>query len=449
MAEGAPAAVRVVQLATRLNIGGPARAIIELAKGLPRLGVGGAGVGSSGEGGSRFEVTVAAGTAAVSEGEMSDPEVPVEGLPLARRIDPITDVQALAAVRWLIAGHTAGTGRESGAESAAGRQVFRARRFPGREAAVFDVVHTHMAKAGALGRLAARSFRPRPVTVHTFHGHVLEGYFSRPAERVLVAAERVLAAMSDALVAVSAEIRDELLSMRIGRPGQWHVIPLGLDLDGYLAVPAPGEAVPASGEQERGSSTRPDVAMRESLDIPSGAPVVGMIGRLVPVKDHHTAFTAIARTPGVHLLVVGDGDERGRLESYAGSLGIADRVRFLGWRHDLPELLAAIDVVVLTSTNEGTPAALIEASAAARPVVATRAGGVPDVVIDGTSGLLVPPGAPEALAGALARLISDPAARRDMGIAGRDHVASRYGAGRFVAGTAALYEELLEARRHR
>jgi len=293
-----------------------------------------------------------------------------------------------------------------------------------------DVVHTHTTTAGGLGRIAARRAKV-PVTVHTFHGHVLSGYLSGPQTRALTAAERALAKRTDALVSVSTRVRDELLALGIGRPEQWRVVPLGLELGDLL----------------RGPAERP--ASRAALGLPPGGQLVGIVGRLAAIKDHGTflemaAKLASARTD-VSFVVAGDGSLREALEAKAKSL-LGNRIRFLGWATDLPVLYGALDVVVLTSRNEGTPVALIEAGAAGLPVVATDVGGVAEVVRDGASGFVVPPGDAAALAARLGTLLDDPEAARAMGLAGREWVRARFSSGRLVDDLTALYSELTEAR---
>jgi glycosyltransferase involved in cell wall biosynthesis len=174
-------------------------------------------------------------------------------------------------------------------------------------------------------------------------------------------------------------------------------------------------------------------------------PLVGAVGRLVPIKDLTTLLEAMARPTleGVHLAVVGDGDERPALEARAAALGVGDRVHFTGWATDVAGVMADLDVVVLTSRNEGTPVSLIEAAASGRPAVATRVGGVPLVVRDGATGWLAPPGQPDEVARLLRRLLDDPAARRTMGEAARVHVRERFSSERLLRDARVLYEGLL------
>jgi glycosyltransferase involved in cell wall biosynthesis len=287
-----------------------------------------------------------------------------------------------------------------------------------------------MAKAGTIGRLAALSSprRLRPRLVHTFHGHVLQGYFAGPQQRAFVQFERVLAKHTDVLVAVSPEVRDELLDLGIGKPAQYRVVPLGFDLAPLLAVGAPGGPVGR---------------LRAVLGIAENVPLAGTLGRLVPVKDHATLFAAVASVPGLHLAVLGDGELRATLEALAHELGISDRTYFTGWWTDVPSALADLDVVVLSSRNEGTPVALIEALAASRPVVATDVGGVRHVVQDGETGWLCGPGDAAALARLLHQVIAQPETSGRLAEAGRIRVAERFGYERLLAEHRSLYEELL------
>ncbi len=475
----------VVQLVTRMNIGGAARAVVELAKGLPFV----VHNGTEGE----YNVIVAAGTPPPEEGELSDPQVPVIRLPLVRHIDPYDDIRSLIALRRLLTGEspypfstrhnwvgidTAYYGNVHRHSSDMSPDDHSTHHSPDNPRythtsliSPVDLINTHMAKAGTIGRLAAlsmrrqppssdllgeatgnltnltvRHIRKRPIMVHTFHGHVLDGYFNRSISKVFTAIERQMARHTDALVAISNEVRDELLSLGIGRPGQWHVIPLGLDLAQYLSIPPPDISTPSSKITAPLSEAKDRLLME--LSIPPSATVLAMIARLVPIKDHSTALRALAdpNLHDTHLLVVGDGELRKDLEKESRELGIERLVHFLGWRQDIPDILAASDIVILTSTNEGTPATLIEAAAAARPVVATDVGGILSIVVHDETGLLVAPKKPEMLAQAIHRLSSSPSTRRAMGAAARNRAVALYSSASFVSQTAELYRELLSRR---
>ncbi|MGH7307127.1 MAG: glycosyltransferase [Candidatus Rokuibacteriota bacterium] len=293
------------------------------------------------------------------------------------------------------------------------------------------IVHTHTAKAGMLGRLAAR-WCGVPRIVHTYHGHVLQGYFGRTKTRLFVGFERWLARRTDRLLAVSERVRQDLLDLGVGRRDRFDVVPLGLDLDRFM-----------SAEAERGS-------LRREQGFSSRDLLVGIVARLVPVKMHEVFLRSAAevsrRLPESRFVVVGDGERRAELETLARSLGLGGRVRFLGWRADLDRIYADLDVVVLTSRNEGSPVSLIEAMAAARPVVATRVGGVPDLVDHGVSGLLAPPGDAAAVAEAIVALLGDDDRRRRLGEAGRKRVYPAFSAQRLVADIDRLYSDLVAAR---
>jgi glycosyltransferase involved in cell wall biosynthesis len=295
-----------------------------------------------------------------------------------------------------------------------------------------DIVHTHTAKAGTLGRMAAALCRV-PVVVHTFHGHVLQGYFSPARTRVFVSIERALARVSDRLVAVSPRVREDLLALGIGRPEVFDVVPLGLDLTPF-----------ARAERQAG-------ALRRELNVGPDVLLVGIVARLVPIKAHEVFLEAmrhlIHRVPDARAVVAGDGERRAELERLAQQLGIAPVVTFLGWRADLDRLYADLDVVALTSRNEGSPVALIEAMAAARAVVSTAVGGVGDVVTDGVTGRLVPAGDAVAVATAVANLLRNPAERQRLGAAARAQVLERFSADRLLRDMDGLYGRLLAGRR--
>jgi glycosyltransferase involved in cell wall biosynthesis len=303
-----------------------------------------------------------------------------------------------------------------------------------------DVVHTHTAKAGVLGRAAAvlynatRRRSRRCIVVHTFHGHVFEGYFNPVVNRAIRATERLLARCSDCLITISETQKADVVDrFAIARAQKVAVIPLGLELDDLLSL----------------SSTTPN--RRSELGIPHHDVVLGFVGRMVPIKDLETllyAFATAARqTAQLRLLLAGDGQARPDLERLAIELGVVDRVHFVGWAASLPPLYATIDVGVISSINEGTPVALIEAMAAGRPVVATRVGGVPDLVADEITGLLVPPRSPDALAAAFTRLAGSRSLRENLGAEARAQVAGRYTSKRLVNEVESLYRTLLAVKR--
>ncbi len=295
-----------------------------------------------------------------------------------------------------------------------------------------QILHTHTAKAGAIGRAAAmlaRGARPQ-VIVHTFHGHVLRGYFGRFRSWFFTRLERGLARGTDALVAVSPEVRDDLVALGVAPASRFAVIRLGIELDRRVADSAAARA-----------------GARRAMGIDDERFVVGWIGRMTAVKRTDDVLRAfrLLRDGGVdaRLCMVGDGPDRDRVERLAHELGVVRDCLFPGYQEEIGPFFGAFDVFVLPSANEGTPVTAIEALAAGCPVVATRVGGVPDVVRDGKDGFLVEPGDVERLAERLAQLAADPGLRRRLGAAGRARVVPRYGVERLIDDVDALYRRLL------
>lgn len=391
--------IRVVRVITRLNIGGPAIQAIDLSSRLTALG---------------FDTLLVHGRLAAGEGDMSDglnfaaPQAVHHLHALQREIAPLADAAAVRRVYGLL-------------------REFRP-----------AIVHTHTAKAGAVGRLATWAYnrtagrRARARVVHTYHGHVLEGYFNPVKTAAFVAAERTLASITDRIVTVSARVRDDIAGRyRIGREAQHRVIPLGFDLDRFAAI----------GPAER-------TAARSALQIPRDAPVVSTVGRLTAVKNHQlfleTARLVARRHPSAIFLIAGDGELRQPLTDAARSLGLVPHVRFLGWRRDLAGIYAASDVFLLTSRNEGTPVALIESMASGCAGVATDVGGVRDVIESPDMGRVVSNG-PSDLAAAVLELVDDCALRARVGQQGRASVTARFTLRRLLDDVSALYHELLES----
>lgn len=342
-----------------------------------------------------FDTILVAGKPPPSEGELRDADVPVREVSLVRPVSPYRDLMALLALRKVVAG------------------------------AQPRLIHTHMAKAGALARAAALSLPARPKLVHTYHGHVFDGYFGSKSEKTFLKIERALARRTDILIAISPEVRGSLLALGIGREEQYRTIPLGFDLSGHLGVSGP-----------RG-------AFRSLLQIPEEAPLIGNVGRLVPIKDLRTLLSAMVHVPDAHLAVLGDGELRQDLELFARSLGLAHRVHFTGWVTNVAEAMSDMDLVVLSSLNEGTPVSLIEAAACGKAVAATDVGGVRYVVDDGITGLLSPPRDPDALAARIRTLLSDGDLRERMGRAGRARARRLFHKDRLLADVRNLYQELI------
>ena len=293
-----------------------------------------------------------------------------------------------------------------------------------------DIVETHTTKAGIVGRLAAR-LEGSPVVVHVYHGHVLHGHYGAIKTRLARSAERALARVSDRLLAVSARVKDDLVKFKVAPPDRISVVEPGLDL------------APMVRTRERQG------ALRHELGLDPGAPLVGIVGRLTEIKNHRLFLVAAARVlavrPDAHFVVVGDGDLGPEIRARARRVGLSSRVTFTGWRHDLARIYADLDVLVSCSKSEGTPFAIIEAMAAECPVVATAVGGVPDLLDDAVTGLLVPPGQPEPLAAAILQLVSDPGFARGLARSATVRAKVRFSPARLASDMDALYTELLRA----
>ena len=288
------------------------------------------------------------------------------------------------------------------------------------------VVHTHKAKAGALGRIAAW-LAGVPVVVHTFHGHTFHGYFSPFKSFLFVAIERVLAHWTNAIVTVSAQQRRELRTYRIASPTRLHAIPLGLDLAPFV------------------NRVRGDDGFRAELGFSSDVPLVGLVGRLTPIKGIDLFLKAaqkvIAQMPDVRFVVVGDGELRTELEQLSAALGLVEYVRFTGFRSDMPRIYGALDLVALSSHNEGLPVTLIEALATGCYAVATRVGGVPDLLDTSCIGMVAPPDNVLALSLAISQALRT---KQQVQQKDRQRIGRLYSVERLVDDLDCLYRTLLE-----
>lgn len=379
--------MRVLRIIARMNVGGPARQVAALSGALD---------------GNRFRQRLLVGSVGPHEADfLLSRTLPVEVVTLqglGRAVRPFDDVRAFAAL------------------------VREIRRFHP------AIVHTHTAKAGFLGRAAAIVAYPRrrrrPRLVHTFHGHLLHGYFRPTTTRAVVVIERLLAARTDALFAVGARVRDELLQVGIGQREQYTVMP-------------PGIVVEATPDREHA---------REAFCLPPNRPVVLFVGRLARVK-RPDRFVELAdalrrRVPDALFLVLGGGELESSVRAQVDRFGLRDQVRFEGWREDIMTAYAAADVLVLTSDNEGMPVTLIEAALAGTPAVTTNVGSAGEVVVDGKTGFVVPADV-TSIADAVAQLLLDPERRASFGAEARVLARERFSAARLARDTAAVYEELV------
>jgi len=373
--------VRVMRVIARMNVGGPAMQVAGLAKLLPS---------------DEFEQRVYAGAVADHEGDF----VQLHDLNL--------DIRPLAAT---------GRGFSSFSDLKLINQLAR-------EMREFrpHIVHSHTAKAGVIARIAANLSRIDSKLVHTFHGHLLKGYFSPMMLTALVQTERVLAKRTDVLITVGSKVRDELVEAGIGSKDQYEIIPPGVapvDID------------------DRGLA-------RRSLSLSNSDFVVLFLGRLTRIKRVDRLLDAVAlavaEMPETKVLIAGDGELRGQLEVTARARRLP--VQFLGWRSDLELLLGAADCLVITSDNEGTPVSLIQASLAGVPTVATNIGSVSEIIEDNVSGLVTGL-SPEATAAALIRLSGSASLRSRLGAQAQADAISKYSYQRLVDDHVNLYRRLM------
>lgn len=381
--------VRIVRIIARLNTGGPAIQAITLTQRFSHHG---------------YQTTLVRGREELDEGNM-DHLAKALGvrpvlIPWLRRNPGLHDLPALVSLIRIIR-----------------------RERP-------QIVHTHAAKAGTLGRLAALiaglGRRPRPVLIHTFHGHSLSGYFAPRTAAVYRSIERVLARFSHRLIAVSDEVRDELVAMGVAPASKFDVVQLGFDLSTFtLRGPARTEA---------------REALRAELGIPSNARVVTLVARLVPIKrvDRFLRVAnALRDLEGIRFLIVGDGELRHPLQSSPEAHALGERLIWAGLRRNMAAVYFASDVVMQTSDNEGTPVALIEARAAGVPVVSTLVGGTQSAVKG--AGFLAPVDDEARLARSVRSLLADPTLRSQASASEGDGPLSQFDLCRLVSDLDDLY----------
>lgn len=382
--------IRIMRIIARLNVGGPAIHVTLLADRLRPP---------------EFETTLICGHIDAHEGDMAYLAEargikPVYVPELGRKLSLLRDVVTLVKL-W--------------------RLMRRMRP---------DIVHTHTAKAGFVGRIAAWLARV-PVRVHTFHGHVFHGYFGRRKTQLFLWLERLTARLSDRLITISPGLIDELSATYHVAPTEKFVnVPLGLELQPFADTP------------------RHQGTFRDQFAIPRDAPLIGSVGRIVPIKNH-ALFLDMAchvkqQRPDAHFVIVGDGELRGAVEAQTETLGLRDTVTFTGFMQDLKPVYSDMDVLVISSDNEGTPVSIIEALAAGVPVVSTAVGGVPDLLQQGAHGRLTPSGDPDALADAVLAALSESGEGQH---AIQEAVVAQYDIGRLASDLAALYRTLLDEKR--
>ncbi len=371
-------AKKVIQIIARMNVGGPAVIVADLMRGLDSA---------------KFEQRLITGYCAENEADyLETVATDIKATRIAglgRSISPLADARAFFTL-------VAALKREKP-----------------------DVIHTHTAKAGVLGRLAAILAGGDALRVHTFHGHLLHGYFDGWKTQLVIAIEKFLAARTDVLVAVGNQVKDDLLKAGIGRADQYQVF--------YPGLPAP--------KLYDKSLARKNIGLEEK------ALYCTFVGRLTQIKRPDrlldVAAACMSRGLKIQFLVAGEGElfEESKSRATRESLPVT----FLGWRSDIDQLFAASDMAILTSDNEGIPLTLIQAAFAGLPIVAPRVGSISDIVIDSETGFLTSPQA-GAMASALSALVTDEDLRYELGSVGKAHAEKYFSLAKSLADHANLYE---------
>lgn len=388
---GAPEPIRVLHVITRMIVGGAQENTLLTVAGVAQAPGFAVDLASGVDDGAEGDML---GTARTTANTIVIPE-------LRRNISPLADAVAL----WKL------------------YRLMRRERY--------HIVHTHLAKAGVLGRIAAK-MAGTPIVVHGLHGMVFNDYQPWVVNRAYWAAQRLIDPLTDHYVSVSAVVSDKAIESGIGKRSSHTAIYSGMELDWFV--------------NSRVSAT----AARRRWGIPEDALVVGKVARMAPVKGYDRFLDAVptilARHSETYFLLVGDGPLKSAIQSRTESMGVADRVITTGLvaREDIPEAIAAMDVMAHAALYEGLPRVIVQALASAKPVVAFDADGTREVVVSGETGFLIEPGDTIAFAAAVNTLLGDATLRAKLGEAGRRRVDPAFRVETMVADTQRLYETLVE-----
>jgi len=381
--------IKIINILSRMNIGGPSVHVALLSRYLND---------------DPFESLIISGSLAEGEGDMSFLLDDFKGrhitIPsMKREISPLADVKSL----------------------------FRLIHIFKQEKPV--IVHTNLAKAGIVGRLAA-VMTGVPIIIHTFHGHIFTGYFSKWRSVLFIWVEKILAVFSTKIIVISDQIRNEICNVyRVANNSKVVTIPLGFELDKFEPLTA-----------YRGY-------YREMYSIALDAPVIGIVGRLTAIKNHRLflqiAQLLLRKFPEVHFLIIGDGEKKVYLENLAVKMDIDRHVHFTGWVREQAKIYADLDLLLLTSLNEGTPVTVIEAMYYGIPVVSTRVGGVPDLIEDKKSGFLINTQNPADFVEPVETLLFSDSERTKISKEAKEFIVRYYSIQRLISDITDLYCELL------
>ena len=291
------------------------------------------------------------------------------------------------------------------------------------------IVHTHTAKAGVLGRLAACVARV-PIRIHTFHGHVFNGFFHPLKTRFVIGIEKLLAYVTTAIIAISPRQKDDLVhKYKITSEKKIVIIPLGFDLSSFMGLP------------------KDSLSVKQHFNFPTNKYLIGMVGRLVPIKNHifflNIAKKIIDKRQDVHFVIVGEGEQYERIRTEIQRMEISNSFSLLGWQKELKPIYDILDIVCLTSLNEGTPVSLIEAQACEKVIVATDVGGVRDIVFPGENGYVVSLGDENEFIKKIITLLEDRKIRQKMGSCGKKFVFENFDKEKLLENINKLYSKLI------
>jgi len=383
--------IKVLHIITRLDKGGSAQNTLDTVNQLDK---------------NKYSVTLISGYTYDPNGEIarfiSDNSIDYVLIPdLVREVSPVKDIKAFFKILFFMLKNK------------------------------FDIVHTHTSKAGILGRWAAK-FSGVRIIIHTPHGHVFYGYFGWFKTRIFIYLESLTALITDKIITLTERGKQEHVSYGIARPGKFIPIYSGIKIKEFASVDIDRKK------------------QKENLGIPSDAPVIGTVTRLDPIKGNHYFISALPEVvkifPQIRVLIIGDGSERSSLEQAAKDFGISRNVMFLGMQTHVRNLVAIFDIFVLSSLNEGMGRCLLEAQLIGVPVVATKVGGIPEVVRNGMTGILVPEKNSLEISRALIKILSDASLRNDMSQEARHWVSEKFSVEAMVEKISGLYEKMLEVK---
>lgn len=379
--------IKVLHIITRLNVGGARQVAVSIVTGLDK---------------NRFDITLISGPQDFNIDMGYKQNIDIVIIPdLVRQINPIKDLKALVKLYFFI----------------------RKNRF--------DIVHTHTSKAGILGRIAAK-LAGVPIIFNTPHGGIFHSIFYGPKTIFLLSKfENFVAHFTDKIITCSKNEKKDFLEHKIASDDKYITMYWGIRQDNFI-------------------KTYDSISKRRELGIPADAILIGNIARLVPQKGHIFCLEAfkmlVDRFSKAKLLIVGDGVLKSNIEAKIKELNLNNKVIMTGYRNDVPEILSAIDISLHTSIWEGTPIAVIEAMMMVKAIVATKVGGIPELIEDGVTGILIPPYDKQAFVDAITTLINDKTLAKRIGETAHQYAKEKFTLESMIENTTKLYNSFIESK---